>query len=70
MIQTIGLIVAVYAIVRLLQVPFEHASYEVKWLGLPFAHRSFLVGFFSAIGLVLLGLLTLVLLLAPSLPTP
>ena len=37
MLQLIGLIVAVYAIVRLCQVPFEHAAYEQTWLKLPFS---------------------------------
>jgi hypothetical protein len=36
MLQIIGLIVAVYAIARLIQVPVEMTAGKEDWLGLPF----------------------------------
>lgn len=58
MIEAIGLIVAVYAATRLLQVPFEHAAYQMEWLGMSFDSRSALVCFFSIVGIIALALLT------------
>ena len=66
MLQVIGLIVAIYVIARLCQVPFEHAAYNVHWMGLPFWARSVLVCIFSAGALLLLIPLLLVLLFGES----
>lgn len=40
MLQVIGLIVAVYAMVRVIQVPIEMTAGREEWLGLPFKTRS------------------------------
>ncbi len=56
MIQLIGLIIAVYAMVRLTQVPYEHAAYERSWGGMPFWVRSLHVSFLSTVGVIILAL--------------
>ena len=62
MLQTIGLIVAVYAMVRVVQVPIEMTATKEEWLGLPFKVRFFILVGVSAAGLLILGILTLILL--------
>ncbi len=62
MLQVIGLIVAVYAMVRVVQVPIEMTATKEEWLGLPFKVRFFILAGVSAGGLLVLGILTLVLL--------
>ena len=57
MIQIIGFIIVVYAITRLLQTPFEHAAYQVTWMGMGFRSRSALVCLISLVGLLILWLL-------------
>lgn len=62
MLQVIGLIVAVYAMVRVVQVPIEMTAGREEWLGLPFKTRFFILAGISAGGFFLLGILTLLLL--------
>lgn len=66
MLQVIGLIVAVYAMVRVVQVPIEMTSTKEEWLGLPFTVRFFILAGISAAGLLVLGILTLMLLASGS----
>ncbi len=68
MLQIIGLIVAVYAMVRLIQVPIEMTGAKEELIGLTFKVRFFIVAAMSAFGFLILGILTLILLLAPSNP--
>ena len=70
MLQVIGLIVAVYAMVRVVQVPIEMTAAREEWLGLPFKLRFFILAGISAGGLFLLGILTLLLLASGSQPGP
>lgn len=70
MLQVIGLIVAVYAMVRVVQVPIEMTAGREEWLGLPFNVRFFILAGVSAAGLLVLGILTLMLLAAGSQPGP
>ena len=62
MLQLIGLIVAVYAMVRVVQVPIEMTATKDEWLGLPFKTRFFILAGVSAFGLFCLGILTILLL--------
>lgn len=64
MLQIIGLIVAVYAMVRVVQVPIEMTATREEWLGIPFKVRFFILSGISLAGLMALGLLTLLLLLS------
>lgn len=70
MIQIIGLIIAVYAIMRLIQVPFEimrdgdSRSAGEKWSGLPFLIRFIVVASASWLGILVLLILTLLLLVS------
>ena len=70
MLQVIGLIVAVYAMVRVIQVPIEMTANKEEWLGLPFTVRFFILAGVSAGGLLVLGILTLMLLASGSQPAP
>ena len=70
MLQVIGLIVAVYAMVRVVQVPIEMTANREEWLGLPFMARFYILAGISALGLLLLGILTLLLLASGSQPGP
>ncbi len=69
MLQVIGLIVAVYAMIRVLQVPIEMTATKEEWLGFPFNVRFFILAGISLVGLMVLGLLTLILLASGS-PSP
>jgi hypothetical protein len=62
MIQVIGLIIAVYAITRLIQVPLELFTSSDALPALPVVVRLSIVAGISIIGLLFLGLLTLLLL--------
>ena len=62
MIQTIGLIIAVYAIIRLIQVPVEMTGRHDMWTKLPFNARLGCVFGLSVIGVLVLTVLTLMLL--------
>lgn len=66
MLQIIGLIVAVYAMVRVIQVPIEMTATKDEWLGLPFKTRFFILAGISGAGLIALGFLTLLLLVSGS----
>lgn len=55
MLQLVGLIVAVYTVVRLVQIPIEHSKLEKKAL---------LLFLLSGVGVVAIGLLTIGLLLS------
>ena len=66
MLQVIGLIVAVYAMIRVVQVPIEMTATKEEWLGLPFKLRFFILSGISGIGLLVLGILTLLLLASGS----
>lgn len=66
MLQIIGLIVAVYAIVRVIQVPIEMTATKDEWLGLPFKTRFFILAGISGAGLMALAFLTLLLLVSGS----
>lgn len=66
MLQIIGLIVAVYAMVRVIQVPIEMTATKDEWLGLPFKVRFFILAGISGAGLMALGFLTLLLLASGS----
>ena len=70
MLQVIGLIIAVYAMVRVVQVPIEMTATKEVWLGLPFQVRFFILAGISAGGLFLLLILTLMLLASGSQPGP
>lgn len=70
MLQVIGLIVAVYAMVRVIQVPIEMTAGREEWLGLPFKIRFFILTGVSAAGLFVLGILTLMLLASGAEPGP
>jgi hypothetical protein len=67
--QIIGLIVAVYALVRLAQVPVEMTVGKETWLGFPFQVRFLAVAGASGIGIAILLLLTLALLFQGSGPS-
>lgn len=69
MLQIIGLIVAAYAMARLIQVPLEMSASAEEWLGLPLWVRFMIVAGVSIIGLLVLALLTLLLLFSGS-PSP
>lgn len=62
MLKVIGMIVAVYAMIRVIQVPIEMTATKEEWLGLPFKIRFFILAGISGLGLLVLGILTLVLL--------
>lgn len=66
MLQVIGLIVAVYAIVRVLQVPIEMTATKEIWLGMPFMVRFIILTAISGGGLLVLGILSLMLLFSGS----
>lgn len=62
MLQVIGLIIAVYTLIRLMQIPIEHGKDEKK---------SRTLAVLSWIGIILIGLLTLDLVLSsgPTMPS-
>ncbi len=62
MLQIIGLIIAVYAMVRLIQVPIEMSAVKDVWLGMPFLVRFLILAAVSGFGFLVLGVLTLLLL--------
>ena len=62
MLQVIGLIVAVYTMIRLVQVPVEMSAAKEDWLGMPFKLRFFILAGASGLGLFAIGILTLLLL--------
>ena len=62
MLQTIGLIIAVYTMVRVIQIPIEMTATKEDYLGLPFKIRLLILTVLSVICLLVLGILTLVLL--------
>lgn len=62
MIQIIGLIVAVYAAIRLVQVPIEFTSGKDHWT--PMIARFIVVAALSGCGLMLLVILTAMLLMS------
>jgi len=62
MLQIIGLIVAVYAIARIVQVPLEMTATKDVWLGMPHFARVAIVFGVSVIALAFLLLLTMMLL--------
>lgn len=64
MLQVIGLIVAVYAMIRVVQVPIEMTATKEEWLGMPFKVRFIILTAISVCGLFLLGILTIILLLS------
>jgi len=66
MLQIIGLIVAVYAMIRLVQVPIEMSAGKEDWLGTPFKLRFFILAGASGLGLFAIGILTLMLLASGS----
>ena len=70
MLQVIGLIVAVYAMIRVVQVPIEMTATKEEWLGVPFKVRFFVLSAISLAGLMALGLLTLILLFSGSSSSP
>lgn len=64
MIQLIGLIIATYALVRLIQVPVESRDARAIWPSLSPWARFGWIAFFSLGGVVMLSLLTLLLLMS------
>lgn len=64
MIQVIGLIIAVYALVRFIQVPIEMTSGHEQWLGIPFLARVIVVAGLSVLGFLAIAVLALILLTA------
>jgi len=70
MLQVIGLIVAVYAMIRVIQIPIEMTATQDQWLGLPFNVRLFILAGISGLGLLILGVLTLMLLFSGSTGPP
>ncbi len=62
MIQTIGLIIAVYALARMVQVPVEMTGAKETFLAMPLWSRVAFVAGVSAVALVVLLILTLMLL--------
>ena len=62
MIQIIGLIIAVYAMVRVIQIPIEMTSTKEEYLGLSFKIRLLILTGLSVICLLSLVILTLILL--------
>jgi hypothetical protein len=70
MIPNIGLIVAMYAICRLVQVPIEATARQEKWLGLPLLPRWVALATVSVVGIMVIGLLALVLLIGSAAPMP
>lgn len=69
MVQTIGLIIAVYAVARLVQVPIEFTRGQEKWFGMPLFARFVAVAAISGLTVIVLVVLTLVL-LASGIDTP
>ena len=71
MIRIIGLIIAVYAMVRVIQVPIEMTATQEEYLGLSFKIRLLILTVLSVISLLILGILTLILFLSDSpIPNP
>lgn len=75
MITIIGLIIAIYAIARLVQVPIEAAMNQEKWFGMPVLPRWCAIAGVSVVAVVILAILTVMLLVkdgafssAPSFP--
>ena len=64
MVQTIGLIVAVYAMARLMQVPIEAATEDGSWFSVPYGMRVSIVAGISLFGIGVLVMLTLALLMS------
>ncbi|WP_020470881.1 hypothetical protein [Zavarzinella formosa] len=62
MFQVIGLIIAVYAMIRMIQIPIEMTAGREDWLGMPFKIRFFIIAGVSGMGLLVLGILTILLL--------
>ena len=62
MIQIIGLIIAAYAMVRVIQIPIEMTATKEEYLGLSFKIRLLILTVLSVICLLILGILTLMLL--------
>jgi hypothetical protein len=62
MIQVIGLLIAVYAMARMIQVPIEMTGAKETYLGLPLWGRLAIVAGVSIAAVVVLGVLTLMLL--------
>lgn len=69
MLQIIGLIVAIYAMARIVQIPLEMTARHDDFMGVPFMTRFFVVAGISVLALGFLGLLTLALLFSGS-PSP
>lgn len=66
MVQLIGLIIAAYALVRLVQVVFELSDGYGPWKGIPFLVRFICVCAMSALGIMVIGVLAMMLLATPS----
>jgi hypothetical protein len=62
------LIVAVYAMIRVVQFPIEMTATKEEWLGMPFKTRFIILAAISGAGLFALGILTLLLLASGSSP--
>lgn len=66
MLQTIGLIVAVYAMARIVQVPLEMTATREVWMGMPHFARVAIVFGVSMAALAILFILTILLLFTPT----
>lgn len=64
MIPIIGLIVAVYAVVRLLQAPIEMSAGKEDWFGTPFQARFLVLTGLSVMGMMAILFLSLLLLVS------
>ena len=62
MLQTIGLIIAVYTMVRVIQIPLEMTATKEQFFGMSFKIRLLILTIVSAISLLILGILTVFLL--------
>ena len=59
LIQTIGLIIAVYAMVRVFQIPLEMTATKENFFGMSFKIRLLILTIVSVIGLLILGILAI-----------
>jgi len=66
MITILGLLVATYAVCRLIQVPLELIGHRDEWRGMPLWVRLVVVGTVSVCGVAVLFVLTLMLLAKDS----
>lgn len=58
MLQLIGLVICVYTLTRMMQIPMEMSVFEMKWFGMRSRDRLRLVSFLSVLAFLAILFLT------------